>query len=133
ESITFASDQYAIGLLVCQLLEGVLYGEEAHFIVPVGGKATERFRILRNGGVYLPPEFSPVDDAGRTAWQGFLSRCLRFAPEARYPSMADLAGEMRELLRRHPIAGDLQMRPSFGRLQVRDGDSLSWELEDIRA
>lgn len=91
DDVHYATDQYALGLLLCMLIEGVIYGEEVTFIVPVGGNKTEKFVLLRNAGIYLPPELAPVDADGLGPWQRFLARCLRWAPAERFSAMADLA------------------------------------------
>src|SRR5205085_1903635 len=106
----------SFGLLVCMLVQGVIYGEEATFIVPVGGNATERFVLHRNPGVYLPPELTPVDSSVIGLWQRFLVRCLRFNPADRFATMSDLAAELRDIAARKPLSGELEMAPWFGTL-----------------
>jgi hypothetical protein len=133
ETVEAATDQYPLGLILCEMLSGVMYGEEVNFVVPVGGAKVERVRLLRNAGVYLPPESAPVAAAGLAPWQRFLDRCLRFAPGARFGSMKELAEELRGLLSAHSLTGELSMTPRFGRLAAEQDGPLSWELDDIRS
>jgi len=131
DDVQYATDQYAPGLLLCTLIEGVIYGEEVTFIVPVGGNKTEKFVLLRNPGVYLPPELAPVEAAGIGPWQLFLARCLRFPPADRFSTMADLAAELREVSGRSALNGQLEMAPWFGTLEEGTGSlELSWEVQD---
>jgi hypothetical protein len=130
--VQFATDQHAIGLLLCKLLNGVLFGEQVTYLIPVGGSNLERFTMLRNPGVYLAPEAGRVQAEGLGAWQIFLDRCLRFQPEDRFPSMSELAGALRELLAKHPVEGTLSFTTSFGTLEDRGGQ-WTWRLQDIRS
>lgn len=134
DDVQFATDQYALGLLLCNLVQGVVYGEEATFIVPVGGNATERFILFRNPGVYLPPELTPVDTSLIGRWQRLLMRCLRFNQADRFATMSDLAAELRDIVGRKPLRGQLEMFPWFGTLTETAGtEELSWEVQDIWA
>ncbi|HTS28635.1 MAG TPA: hypothetical protein VMH81_22345 [Bryobacteraceae bacterium] len=131
--VGYATDQYAVGLLLCELLQGVIYGEEAHFIVPVGGSRTERFTLLRNPGVYLPPEGVVADPRGVEQWRGILDRCLRFFPEERFPDMAELAADIRAATEAGPLRGDLEMPPWFGSLKTdEDAGEPVWQVLDVR-
>jgi hypothetical protein len=133
DAIEPATDQFSFGLILCEIVGGIMYGEEAHFIVPVGGAKVERIRLLRNAGVYLPPELAPVAEPGLGPWQGFLDRCLRFAPASRFGSMKELVWELRSLLSGHPLSGELRMTLGFGRLSAGEGDEPYWELRDVRS
>jgi hypothetical protein len=131
DDVQYATDQYALGLLLCMLLTGVVYGEEVTFVVPVGANKTEKFILLRNPGVYLPPDLAPLDAAGIAPWQGFLARCLRFSPADRFSTMADLAAELREVSGRAALSGQFEMAPWFGSLEEAPGNpELSWEIQD---
>jgi hypothetical protein len=133
DPVSFATDQYAVGLLLCELLQGVLFGEESSFIVPTGGQRTQRFTLLRNPGVYLDPESAPVDGGGIEPWHRPISRCLRFAPADRFASMAELASELRAAANAGKVTGQLEMTPYFGTL-VENPESglLTWQVQDVR-
>jgi hypothetical protein len=110
------TDQYALGLLLLKLVDGVLYGEEATVSIPTGGTQLERHTVLRNPGVYIDPDTAPVARDALTGWRDLIERCVRFAAADRYPSMAAFGDALRPLLASESLTGTLPMPLSFGQL-----------------
>ena len=114
-----ATDQYALGSLICVLV----------------GPVAQRVFLRRFGSGPVLTEFddtriaAELDSAGLKAWCRFLDRCLQFDPASRFPTMADLAGELRATLNRHPVPGDLALFPNFGRVQLSDLGEPFWVAE----
>jgi hypothetical protein len=110
------TDQYALGLLLLKLVDGVLYGEEATVSIPTGGTQLERHTVLRNPGVYIDPDTAPVARDALGGWRDLIERCVRFAAEERYPSMAALGVALRPLLASESLTDTLEMPLSFGQV-----------------
>jgi hypothetical protein len=110
------TDQYALGLLLLKLVDGVLYGEEATVSIPTGGTQLERHTVLRNPGVYIDPDTAPVARDALGGWRDLIERCVRFAAEERYSSMDALGAALRSLLASESLTDTLDMPLSFGQL-----------------
>jgi hypothetical protein len=109
-----ATDQYAFGLMLLELLEGVLYGEEATVTIPVGGTQLERHTIHRNPGVYIDPDDAPVLPEAVNDWRSLIERCIRFEPEDRFASMDDLIAALKTLSAQNTLSGEFTIPLVFG-------------------
>ncbi len=131
--VSFATDQYPIGLMLLALTQGVLYGEEANILVPTGGTGVERHTILRNPGVYIDPEAASARRDKIRPWRRLIEHCLRFSPNERFHSMAELAAELEGLIGDGSPSGVVEVPVSFGRLAPHtDGfgaQSLCWMVD----
>ncbi|MGO9974869.1 MAG: protein kinase domain-containing protein [Solirubrobacteraceae bacterium] len=109
-----AADQYAIGMMLVALVQGVPYGEEATVSIPTGGSTVQRHTLLRDPGVFIDPETAPVSTGAITAWQELIERCIRFAPHERHQSIDELANGLRELAASDTLEGELELVLDFG-------------------
>ncbi len=114
------TDQYSLGLMLLQLLRGVLYGEEARVSVPTGGCNVAFHTVLRNPGVYIDPETAPVQRSAIERWRTLVERCVKFVPEERFPSMRDLAEALDPLIAEATLHGQIEMPLTFGTLVQGD-------------
>jgi len=134
QPVSPATDQYPLGLMLCRLLGGVVYGEEVTVVVPTGGSSTERFTMMKNPGVYLDAQSAPVAAAGVPVWQGLLARCLAFEPSHRYPTTEELIAELERVLATHPLQRDLACPLAFGSLARTDAadprPELAWMVDE---
>ena len=108
------TDQYAFGLMLIELLKGVLYGEEATVSIPVGGTILEKHTIHRNPGVFIDADNAPVLPESVNEWRGFIERCIRFEPQDRFSSMDDLIVTLKTLVEQNTLIGELEMSLTFG-------------------
>jgi hypothetical protein len=134
QPVDYRTDQYPLGMLLCRLIEGVMYGEEATYLVPTGGGRRERFMVLRNAGVYIEPGRSPIAEEGIRPWQQILDRCLRFDLAQRYNTITEMADAVREVSERYPVEGKFEIDLSFGELVATpDHESgFCWQSRDTR-
>lgn len=113
--VSLQTDQYAPGLMLLRLTEGVLFGEEARISVPVGKRKVEYHTLLRNPGVFIDPASAPVRPEAVDDWRDLIERCVRFAPEDRFDSMQSLADRLQSLIEQETLTGELEIYFSFGR------------------
>ncbi|MBT8495008.1 MAG: hypothetical protein KJO07_18305 [Deltaproteobacteria bacterium] len=48
-----ATDVYSLTKMAAALVDGVPFGEETHYVVPIGGTRSRRVKLLKTEGVYL--------------------------------------------------------------------------------
>ncbi len=108
------TDQFAIGLMLLTLAGGVLFGEETTMVVPSGGTGTARHTIFRSPMVFIDPESGFVPGEHVRAWGRLIERCLCFSPRDRFPSAADLVGELEDLLESESLSGTCDFPLYFG-------------------
>lgn len=118
-----STDQYAFGLMLLELLKGVLYGEETTVSIPVGGTILERHTIHRNPGVFIDPDDAPVLPETVNDWRSFIERCIRFEPEDRFGSMDDLIITLKTLAEENTLRGQLELPLVFGNCVVGSDDN----------
>ena len=114
--VQFQTDQYAIGLMLLELTQGVLYGEEARISIPTGGRAVETHTVLRDPGVYIDPESAAVKSKHVDAWRDLIERCVRFEPGQRFESMEALMAALRPLVEGNSLTGEITVGMTFGRM-----------------
>lgn len=142
-----ATDVFALAQLVVQILEAAVFGDERSFVVPVGGGARARERMMVEPDVYLDPNLIPFGDAAISAWRALLRRCLALDASQRVPGADAFADELLAICARHRVpgrrvvaglAGSLtknaggeglvdSLRRSVGR---RDDDAVVWSMDD---
>lgn len=127
--VSFATDQYPLGVILCRLLQAVMYGEEVSYSIPVSGGRLERFTFLRNPGAYLDPSQGTLPASGIAAWRALLDRCLRYRPEDRFASMAELTAQLEETAAGHPPLGTCAVDAVFGQLSA--APELAWQLASL--
>lgn len=131
-----ATDVFALGLMVVSLLRGAAYGEERCYVVPVGGSARRRMRILGDAEVFLDPTVLEMPEPARRAWQKFLARCLAFDLTARPIDGGAFADAFEDLLASHPLPGRLGLVGGPGRLtrnvEIDGRVQPSWVISDRR-
>lgn len=112
--VRYQTDQYPLGLMLLELLQGVLYGEESRVLIPAGGTQVETHTILKSPGVYIDPNTAPVETQAVPLWSQAIARCLRFDPTERFPSMASLADALQPLIQGQSLQGHIRVPLSFG-------------------
>jgi protein kinase-like protein len=130
EPVSFASDQYPLGVMLSRLLGAVIYGEEVTHRIPGGGDTLDRFTLLRNPGAYLDASSGTVAEDGIEPWRSVVDRCLRFRPEYRHGTVGELAAKIDEVAADHPLLGTCSVDLTFG--QLTGTPELGWQLYDIR-
>lgn len=131
-----ASDVFSLGLMCASLVEAAVYGEERSYVIPTGGAARRRVRVLDRPEVFIDPTTLRLDDAARAAWQRLIARAVAFAPDERPVSGAAFAAELEQVLARHPPPDRLGLAGGPGAL-TRNVDVLgrlepSWVVSDSR-
>ena len=117
------TDQYPIGLMLVNLVQGVLYGEEISISIPAGGTRLERHTVFRNPGVYIDPERAPVKRDYIDQWRSVVENCVRFDQEKRFSSMESLLEQMQILIEKESLTGYVEAPLSFGSLVYGDNGS----------
>jgi len=130
EPVCPQTDQYALGIMLAQICNGVLYGEEARFHIPVGTGRLEVFTMLKSPGVFLSPSQLNVAPAGLRALRSLIQRCLAFNPGERYESMRDLANQLMDYLDSYEFSAHLECGLRYGNLCDFEDAGLAWLLED---
>lgn len=130
EPVSFATDQYPLGVMLCRILGAVVYGEEVTYLIPGGGETLERFTLLRNPGAYLDASSGTVPEAGVRAWQGLVNRCLQFRPDYRFGTVRELAEMIESIAADYPLGGTSSIDLTFG--ELTQTPELGWQLYDIR-
>ncbi len=121
--VGFQTDQYAFGLLLLQLLQGVLYGEESPVRIPIGGRRLETHTLLRNPGAFIDPTDSPVEYSAVEEWRAIIERCIRFEPTERFSAMMPLIDSLKHLVEKRSLKGYLEMPLSFGTPQLAQSEA----------
>lgn len=130
EAVRPQTDQYGLGVCLAQVCGGLLYGEESNFRIPVGPRQLETFTMLKNPGVYLPPQSINAPKEAINTLRALIERCLRFDPDQRFPSMEALAETIEDLLERFEFTSTLVCDLSFGQLMHEPDDGMFWSLRD---
>ena len=106
--------------MLVRLLGAELLGELARFRLPNSKQSQNEFAIVKNPDVHISRQAMPEVES-RQRWGEFLAKCIRFEPDHRFESASALGVELDELLREHPILGDLEV-VAHGRLQLCQSD-----------
>ncbi len=114
-TVTGQTDQYALGMMLVNLVGGVPHGEETRVTIPAGGTRLDYHTLLRNPGVFIDPITAPVAPDAVASWRDFIEQCIRFDPESRHPSPALLVTALREIVARNALLGNVVVPISFGR------------------
>ena len=129
--ISTATDVYSLGLLLYRLLAGTLpeTRRDAHVAVlltRVENEETQQpSRSARDQAQLLP--YAPAQLAGDL--DAIVSRAIRAAPEARYPSVAALAEDIRNFLESRPVSARAPTRRYlFSRYARRHRTTLALSL-----
>lgn len=112
--IGYQTDQYPLGLMLLELLQGVLYGEETRMLVPIGGTELETHAVLKAPGVYIDANTAPVETQSVPLWSQTIAQCLRFEPIERFSSMSSLADALQLLVQEQSLTGYLRIPLFFG-------------------
>jgi hypothetical protein len=127
---SFATDVYALGVILLLLLGGVGYGEVRNFAIPLAAKGLANFQVLRCDGVYIDPGLNTVPSTRIGAWQEIIAGCLEFDP-ARRPKPSDVAGAIDGLLEVPGYDTNVVMPWGFGELGLTYGDKDPTEAEIV--
>ncbi|MBL0217288.1 MAG: hypothetical protein IPQ07_25845 [Myxococcales bacterium] len=108
------TDVYALGRIAAALLGGVVFGEETHYVVPIGGDRSRRVQLLKAEGVFLDVSGTDRDRSWQRAWQDLLGRAVGFDRGRRPATAGQFADELAGVLERHPVTARLDLWPTFG-------------------
>jgi serine/threonine protein kinase len=116
------ADVFALGKLATRILGGVPFGEQTHYVVPVGGSAARTVELLKCEGVFVDVSGGARSRPWQIAWQEFLGRCLAYDRTRRPESGRAFADGLRELLEAYPPTGGISFAGSFGQIvEVEQG------------
>jgi hypothetical protein len=114
--VTPATDVFALGLIVARLVEAAIFGEERSFVIPTGRDSRRRVRLLGDADVFIDPDGVEMSDALRADYTDFIRRCVAFEPAHRPVDAAAFAAELRALLEREQLPGQLPLSGGPGAL-----------------
>jgi hypothetical protein len=130
-----ASDVWALGMMLLDLLGGTVGGRRVTFVAPVGSRQTSEHTFLEQPRVFLDPEDMPLPTEGLRHWQALLESCLQLDPAQRPPHGSDLARRLDTALLAHPLPGHLELDGGPGVVESVEIDGVvqpAWVLEDPR-
>jgi len=117
QPVTSATDIYNLGLIVLSILDGIVYGKIADYIIPTGGTKTRNVKLLAEPMIYIDYTDSNVDNKeGIPHWKTFLEKCLAFDPANRFQDVDSFAMEYHRLLVQYPLKNEIEFHPDFGKL-----------------
>ena len=130
ESVSPQTDQYAFGVILAELLGGVIYGEEVNFIIPTGGHGSTRMTILKNPGVFLDPTTCRVPAKAIQRIRNLIKKCLSFHCSDRFSSMKEIGTEIEACNKDDDFSHELECPLHFGQLKKDEKESSYWWLSD---
>lgn len=108
------TDVYALGRIAAQILEGVVFGEQTVYIVPIGNGDSRRVELLKAEGVFIDITGTTHDRSWQRAWQDLLGRAVSYDRTKRPASAGHFADELQFVLSRHAVPATLDLSPMFG-------------------
>ena len=125
------ADVFALARLVTKLLDGVMFGEETRYIMPVGGGASRSVKLLKAEGVFIDVLGTDHDRRWQMAWQELLGAAVSYDADDR-PTDADaFAVRLAELVAQHPPDGTISCVGFVGAVAPADDDSFARVVSDI--
>jgi hypothetical protein len=100
-----ATDVFALAQLAVKVLQGVIFGDEQSYMIPIGNGQRERMYLIGKPDVYLDPTAVELTDAGVAAWRAFFQQCLALDADERLNSAKEFATRLMELTEAHPPPG----------------------------
>jgi hypothetical protein len=110
EPVTPATDVFPLAIMAGRLLGGEIVGEVRKYRTPQALPTPHEVDLFHNPSLYVDPDRTLVAGPGVRAWRDLVERSLSFEPERRPPDAAAFAAELRALLDRHPVSGELSTR-----------------------
>ena len=112
-----ATDIYNLGLIVLSIVDGIVYGKIADYVIPTGGIKTRNVKLLAEPMIYIDYTDSNVDNKeGIPHWKAFLEKCLAFDSANRFQDVDSFATEYHRLLVQYPLKNEIEFHPDFGKL-----------------
>jgi hypothetical protein len=108
------TDVYSLTRMAAAMIDGVPFGEETHYVVPIGGTRSRRVKLLKTEGVYLDILDSGHGRPWQVAWQEFLGRGIAYDRDKRIDHAESFADELAGLLESHPPTGSMELGGDFG-------------------
>ena len=108
------TDVYSLGKIATGIIEGVPFGEETTYIVPIGGDRSRRVQLLKAEGVFIDILDTDYSRSWQLAWQDFLGRSIAYDRPRRPEHAAAFADLLDELVESHPVSGMLDCPGEFG-------------------
>jgi hypothetical protein len=108
--LSATADIFSLGLLLLYVLAAELLGREVRYRMP-GGRIAQTFDdptvYIDSGNPYAPVET-------REDWCRLIERALRTDPQDRFPTARSMADDMRTLLDREDLRGEIEIRLPWG-------------------
>ncbi|BBM86032.1 protein kinase domain-containing protein [Candidatus Uabimicrobium amorphum] len=130
ETVSPQTDQYAFGVILAELLGGVIYGEEVNFIIPTGGSGSTRMTILKDPGVFLDPTTCSVPTKSIQRVRDLIKKCLSFHCSDRFSSMKEIGTEIHSWNKDDDFSHELECPLQFGQLKSDETENSYWWLTD---
>ena len=108
------TDVYALGRIAAKILDGVVFGEQTVYIVPIGGGNSRRVELLKAEGVFIDITATSHERSWQRAWQDLLGRAVSYDRTKRPASAGHFADELAFVLSRHTVPSSLDLSPMFG-------------------
>ncbi len=104
-AVSEASDVYAAGRMIVELLGATLVGEVRKFKLANQRGRQEEFDVFYNPSVRRILDESIVSGEGLRAWGDLARRCLRFEASERPQKMQLVVDQLRKLSAKYPLKG----------------------------
>lgn len=108
------TDVFALGRLITRIVEGVPFGEQTTYVIPIGGGRSRQVELLKAEGVFVDILDTDYDRSWQLAWQELLGNAIAYDRSKRPKDAEDLADRLDELLERSPVTGTLECPGEFG-------------------
>lgn len=108
------TDVFSLGRLVTRIVEGVPFGEQTTYIIPIGGRDSRSVELLKAEGVFLDILDTEYDRKWQLAWQSLLGSAIAYDVSKRPADATDFADRLEEILERFPVTGVLECKGVFG-------------------
>jgi len=116
--VTPATDIYPLGLMLVQLVQGSIFGEEKTFIIPTNLDKTHRIKVVCDAEVFLDEtKLEGITVEGKAAWKKFIEKCINFDPKKRPETAEIFAAELSAVIQTHPLPGDVTVTNLIGTLE----------------
>ena len=108
------TDVCALGRLCTRIVNGVPFGEETTYVIPIGGGQSRRVELLKAEGVFVDVLDTGYERSWQLAWQALLGSAIAYDIDKRPVDANAFADQLEELLERYPVEGALECPGEFG-------------------
>lgn len=108
------TDVFSLARIVTRIVDGVPFGEQTTYIIPIGGRDSRPVELLKAEGVFLDILDTEHSREWQLAWQALLGNAIAYDVSKRPADAATFADQLEELLERHPVSGTIDCAGAFG-------------------